>query len=130
MAAENGILDYSFNASASLKSYQYHYVKPGITDGNILLVSSGNDAHVLGVLQNDATTGEEAVVRLEGITKLVMGEDVRPGDILTSKSNAHAERADADGEPVNAICLSTHSSTGETGTALITHFTCYATSRQ
>ena len=63
------VLDYSFEAAESLVNYQYHFVKINTSGQARLLDTAFETAD--GVLQNAPASGEEANVRMLGITKVV-----------------------------------------------------------
>ena len=56
-------------ASGDLSSYQYRFVKAASTAGAVKLATSAT-ANVLGVLQNDPTSGQAASVCALGETKV------------------------------------------------------------
>ena len=70
MATYGWGLDESFKAATNLSACQYHWVKAGSVAGEVAAATAGSVPLPLGVLQNDPNAGEEAVVRLFGISKL------------------------------------------------------------
>jgi hypothetical protein len=70
MSYENGpVIDITRKAGADLSGSQYLFVKED-ANGNIIVCSAaGEDA--LGVLQNKPKAGAPAVVRVEGVSKVV-----------------------------------------------------------
>ncbi len=118
-------LDKTFKAYADLSSYQYHFVS--LSSAGIVNLSSAN-GRTIGILQNmpDAA-GEQAIVRVLGVSKLVSGEAIERGTMITSTSAGHGEEADAASEWVSAIALETSSATdGDFMTVLIRRFDSYA----
>jgi hypothetical protein len=73
MATENRVLDVSFEAAEDLSSNQYRIVV--LASGKVRRPDGGTEVP-LGVLQNAPTSGQAAVVRLIGISKVVLGEAV------------------------------------------------------
>lgn len=71
------VLDFSFKAAEDLSSYQYHFVKVD-TNGQVRLLDSGDELPD-GVLQNAPASGEEATVRILGISKVVANAGLNEG---------------------------------------------------
>lgn len=61
--------DESFTANSDLSAKQYFTVTTGSIAGEVKTGTGGSGPAILGVLQNDPTQGEEAAVRIFGITK-------------------------------------------------------------
>jgi len=68
----NPVLDISLEAAEDLSSYQYHFVTLD-SDGKVQLLNAAGDT-VIGVLQNDPKSGEEASVRVLGVSKVVAND--------------------------------------------------------
>jgi len=68
----NPVLDISLEAAEDLSSYQYHFVTLD-SDGKVQLLNAAGDT-VIGVLQNDPGSGEEASVRVLGVSKVVAND--------------------------------------------------------
>jgi hypothetical protein len=79
-------------ASANLAAYQYHFVY--VSGDNTVTFVASEGAAYLGILQNAPASGEAAVVRVQGISKLVTGT----GDLA---ANAIVQSAD-DGTGITA----------------------------
>ena len=77
------VLDFSFKAAQDLRNYQYHFVKVN-TSGQIRLLTAGNELPD-GVLQNAPNTGEEATVRILGISKVVAGAALTEGTFIKAE---------------------------------------------
>ena len=71
------VLDFSFKAAEDLSSYQYHFVKID-TSGQARLLNSAVELPD-GVLQNAPASGEEATVRMLGISKIVVNAGLDQG---------------------------------------------------
>jgi len=65
----NPVLDIALEAAEDLSSYQYHFVTLD-SSGNVQLLNAAGDT-VIGVLQNAPKSGEEATVRVLGVSKVV-----------------------------------------------------------
>lgn len=65
----NGIRE-SFVAAVDLSSYQWHFVKAGSVSGEVNVSTGGSDPYPLGILENDPTAGQEAIVCLFGLSKV------------------------------------------------------------
>jgi len=74
------VLDFSFKAAEDLSSYQYHFVKVD-TNGYIRLLDSNTELPD-GVLQNAPALGEEATVRMLGISKVVASAALDEGTFI------------------------------------------------
>lgn len=71
MAYSGEGFDLSFIAAEDLSGDQYHFVVLG-SDTTVRRPDSGSEWPV-GILQNNPASGEEAIVRVGGISKLVAG---------------------------------------------------------
>lgn len=69
MAVELAIWDETFNATADFQSCQYCFVKLSATPRKVALCSTSGELMV-GILQNNPLSGGNAVVRLQGTSKL------------------------------------------------------------
>lgn len=61
-----------FTADTNLSAAQYYFVMPASTAGYVKLANGASDPAPLGVLQNAPTAGQPALVRLFGLTNLVV----------------------------------------------------------
>jgi len=77
------VLDFSFKAAEDLSSYQYHFVKIN-TSGQARLLDSGDELPD-GVLQNAPESGEEATVRILGISKVVANAALDEGTFIKAE---------------------------------------------
>jgi hypothetical protein len=87
MATEEGaILDLTFPAGESLASDQYRIMILD-TDGTVRRPdnSTTDRPKAIGVLQNAPASGYPAVVRVKGISKIVLGEAVVVGEYIKSE---------------------------------------------
>lgn len=77
------VLDFSFMAAEDLSSYQYHFVKID-TSGKARLLNAGDELPD-GVLQNAPESGEEATVRILGISKVVANASLDEGTFIKAE---------------------------------------------
>lgn len=93
-------------ASTGLTSNQFYIIRSTGADstysaGNMTALlcigSSGGINGPAGILQNDPDTGQAAIVRVLGSSKVVVGEAVGVGDLLTSSTAGTAIKADTTG---------------------------------
>jgi len=96
MAIQQNGPEITMYASATLASYQFHIMTLD-TSGYVKLADDADDPveAMLGVLQNKPdAAGEEAVIRVDGIAKVMCGEDsLTPGIWVTCDSSGHAVTA-------------------------------------
>ncbi len=81
MAVTFGVWDQTFTAGGDLRSSQFALVTMSGT-GIILPVASGQ-IHT-GVLQNNPNSGQNAVVRLEGMSKVIGRSTIAVNSLLTT----------------------------------------------
>ncbi len=77
------VLDFSFKAAEDLSAYQYHFVKID-TSGQARLLNAGTELPD-GVLQNAPGTGEEAAIRILGISKIVANAALDEGTFIKAE---------------------------------------------
>jgi len=77
------VLDFSFKAAEDLSNYQYHFVKLN-SSGEVCLLDAGTDIPD-GVLQNAPALGEEATVRILGISKIVANAALTVGTFIKAE---------------------------------------------
>jgi hypothetical protein len=118
--------DKAFKAYGDLSSYQYHFMS--LSSSGTVNLSSEN-GRAIGILQNKPdAAGEAAIVRLLGVSKLVIAEAIDEGTMLTSSSTTgHGEEADAASEWYSAIAIQSGAGTsGELISVLLRHGDSYA----
>ena len=93
----------AYKAGADLSANQYHFVKWGTADDEVILCGA-NEAHC-GVLMNAPTSGQPAEVALPGGGALLKLDEAisAAGSRLTCTAAGQGEAVDADGEIVSAI---------------------------
>lgn len=77
------VLDFSFEAAEDLSSYQYQFIKIN-TSGKARLLDSAVELPD-GVLQNAPASGEEANVRMLGISKIVTNGALDEGTFIRAE---------------------------------------------
>lgn len=100
------VLDISLEAVADLQTNQYLFI---VVDGDGLAALAGDGEPAIGVLQNkpgEATDeeGEAASVRVYGVSKVVAGETIAPGEEVASDGNSKAKVAGS-GDRVCGVAL-------------------------
>lgn len=123
MSQQVGVLDITFIAGADLSTKQYYLMK--MSADNTVNIASANTDKIIGVLQNKPLSGEAAVVRVLGTSKVIShgAAAIAAGDYLTSDSNGKAEEADADLDFVIGMALEASAADNDIIEMLITHFT-------
>ena len=123
MSQQAGVLDLTFKAGADLSDKQYYIVYVSAAD---TVNVCGANGKAIGVLQNKPKSGEAAVVRVGGTTKVIMNEAAAVGKYITSTSAGKGEIADAAGEHVIGILLEAATAQDDIVEMLITTFTAHA----
>ena len=82
---EKAVWDESFVANIDMSADQYKIVKLHTTVGQVVLAGAGQG---IGVLQNKPGAGNEAQVRIFGLSRIVTkGSNAESGDRYTSDAN-------------------------------------------
>lgn len=108
MAWEDGGIDRTFLAAEDLSSYQYRFIT--IASDTTVQLPNGATEYPIGILQNAPVSGEEAVVRMVGISKLVMNDAVAVGvrlkmEYVSTSDNGKGDAADTNKDTVRAVTL-------------------------
>ena len=122
MAVNYSGLDISFLAAEDLSSQQYRFVHQA-TDTTVDLMDSATE-YPIGILQNAPESGEVAVVRIEGTSKLVMNAVVAVGTKLKAEyvgatDNGKGDAADTDYDLVRGICIKASGAEDDVGAVLL-----------
>ena len=101
MAVQYEGIDISFIAAEDLSSHQYCFVHQA-SDTTVDLLDSGTEFPV-GILQNAPESGEVAVVRVTGVSKLVMNGALAVGaavkaEYVGAADNGKGDAADTEGD--------------------------------
>ncbi|MBW1989068.1 MAG: hypothetical protein JRI97_05930 [Deltaproteobacteria bacterium] len=110
MATENKILDFTYEAAEDLSNDRYRIVVLDPATGKVRRPDSAAEMP-LGVLQNAPAAGAGAVVRLMGVSKVVLGETVAVNEwikleYVSAEDAGKALDADADMDLALGRCLS------------------------
>lgn len=108
MAYEGTGIDLSFLAAEDLSGHQYRFVHQA-SDTTVDLLDSGAEFPV-GILQNAPESGEVAVVRVTGVSKLVMNDAVAVGALVKAEyvgatDNGKGDAADTEGDIARGVCI-------------------------
>lgn len=100
--------DLTFTAGEDLSAMQYRFVHLA-NDTDVDMLDSGTEFPV-GILQNAPASGEDAVVRVAGISKLIANDAVAVGALLKAEyvgatDNGKGDAADTEEDVVRAVCL-------------------------
>lgn len=122
MAVEYSGLDISFIAGEDLSGHQYRFVHQA-DDNTVDLLDSGTEFPV-GILQNAPESGEVAVVRLNGISKLVMNDAVAVGTLVKAEyvgatDNGKGDAADTEGDISRGLCILATGAEDDVGAVLL-----------
>jgi len=93
------------SASGDLSDKQYHFVELANTEGYVRAATGASGPMPIGVLQNDPEDGEEAQVRILGVTQVYANaaSAINVGDFVTSGSDGQAILAT--GSPMAGMAL-------------------------
>ena len=69
-AKDMGIADVAFVADVDLTLAQYYFVTVASTAGNVKVATGASNPGMIGVLQNSPSLGQEARVRMAGLSKV------------------------------------------------------------
>jgi len=122
MAIEYGGKDITLLAAEDLSGHQYRYVHQA-SDTTVDLLDSDTE-YPLGILQNAPESGEEAVVRIEGTSKLVMNDAVAVGtkvkaEYVGATDNGKGDAADTDGDLARGVCIFASGAEDDVGAVLL-----------
>ncbi len=122
MAIEYGGKDITLLAAEDLSAHQYMFVHQA-TDTTADLLDSGAE-YPLGILQNAPEKDEEAVVRIEGTSKLVMNDAVAVGAKLKAEyvgaaDNGKGDAADTNADLCRGVCIMATGAEDDVGAVLM-----------
>ena len=101
---------------------QYRFVHQA-SDTTVDMVDSGAEFPI-GILQNAPESGETAVVRVSGVSKLVMNDAVAVGvlvkcEYVGATDNGKGDAADTEGDIARGVCLMASGAEDDVGTVLL-----------
>ena len=122
MAYEGKGFDITFTAGEDLSAMQYRFVHQA-DNGTVDMLDSAAEFPV-GILQNAPESGEMAVVRVAGISKLVMNAAVAVGALLKAEyvgasDNGKGDAADTEGDIARAFCIFAAGAEDDVGTVVL-----------
>ena len=91
---------------------QYKIVKAATTAGAVVLASAGSDK-ILGVLQNDPASGQEADVAVLGIVKCLAEASVAAGDHVAASTTGRAKTTTSANDHVLGIAIDASGAAGD-----------------
>lgn len=121
MAYETGGTDVgTMTASADLSSKQYYFVK--MSGDNTVTVCAAVTDKPIGVLQNKPESGESAVVRVAGVSKVSADATLAAGNVIGTSADGQAQPVAAGTETTVFNCgqALTGGAAGTLQSALIT----------
>lgn len=99
-------------AGASLASSQYKIVKLASTAGEVIVGAAATD-QCIGVLLNDPADGEEALIQVNGVAKVLAEASVSAGNLVASSTTGRAKAASTANNKILGIALDASSSAGD-----------------
>jgi len=78
-----------WSASADLSAKQFHFVKMS-GNGTVDVCAAITDSPI-GILQNNPTSGQAAIVAVAGLSKVVANATLAAGDIIGTSADAQAD---------------------------------------
>ena len=118
MASAQSLPEITLDAGEDLSSNQYYVVKQSTSDGDAELADTAGE-RVLGVLQNDPESGEQAAICVMGPTRLKIGGTVTAFQPLQADTDGMAI-VGTTGDYIFAMALEAGVD-GDVIEALITH---------
>ncbi len=79
----------TFTAAADLSGKQYHFVV--LASATTVNVCTAITNAPIGILQNDPESGEQAVVRISGVSKVVADGTLAAGNFIGTSADAQAD---------------------------------------
>lgn len=104
-------------AAADLSGKQYHFVRLSAAN-QVNQASEAANSGLVGVLQNKPRSGEFATVAYAGLSKVVAGDAITVGDIITTNSSGRAVTV-ASGQMAAGRALEAAGANGDVITALL-----------
>jgi len=123
MSQQLGGIDKSFVAGTDLSTKQYYIVKMAGsgTPYGVILTSARTDV-AIGILQNEPTVNEAALVRIDGTSKVIIGTPIAIGGLVTMDASGKGYTGNTDKDIIIGIALETGAADGDIIEILLTHF--------
>lgn len=114
--------DITLLAAEDLSDYQYRFVVQA-SDTTVQLANSADEIPV-GILQNAPESGYEAVVRVDGVSKLVMNDAVAVASLVKNEyvgatDNGKGDAADTDGDYARGLVIQASGAEDDLGAVLL-----------
>ncbi|MEE4113485.1 MAG: capsid cement protein [Desulfobacteraceae bacterium] len=118
-----GGIDISLLAAEDLSSYQYRFIT--IASDTTVQLANGATEYPIGILQNAPESGEVAVVRVVGISKLIANAAITVGtrvkmEYVSTSDNGKADAADTNKDTVRGVALTASGAEDDIITVLLT----------
>jgi hypothetical protein len=118
-----GNIDISWLAAEDLSDYQYHFIT--IASDTTVQLPNGATEYPIGILQNAPASGEVAVVRVVGVSKLVANDATAVGvklkmEYVSTSDNGKSDAADTNKDTVRAVSLTAAGAEDDVITVLLT----------
>lgn len=110
-------------ATGDLSAKQYYVVKASSTAGAVKAATTAGSDLILGILQNDPTDGEAALVAFCGICKAAAETGISFGSKLTCSSTGRVKATTTDKDEVVGIALKASSAGGDIIPVMLSRFT-------
>ena len=127
MAYESPGIDFgTLTAAADLSAKQYYFVK--LASATTVNVCTATTDRAIGILQNDPESGEQAVVRIFGISKVVADGTIAFNNVIGTSADSQAD-AIVPGTDTSVVTLGIAiqaASAGETFTMFLNPTSCRA----
>lgn len=122
MGIDFGGLDITYIAGESLATHQYRFVHLE-NDTQVTMLDSASEWAV-GILQNAPASGEAAVVRVTGTSKLVMNGAVSVGDKIRTEyvgaaDNGKGQKSVSTEDELRGICILAAGAEDDVGAVLL-----------
>ena len=116
----------TLTAAADLSGKQYYFVK--LASATTVNVCTATTDRAIGILQNDPTSGQSAVVRIFGISKVVADGTIAFNNVIGTSADSQAD-AIVPGTDTSVVTLGIAiqaASAGETFTMFLNPTSCRA----
>lgn len=100
-------------ATGDLSTKQYYVVKAASTAGAVKVATTAATDAILGVLLNDPTDGEPAVVAHAGVVDALAESGVTYGAKLTCSSTGRVKATTTTGDEIIGVALAASSAAGD-----------------
>ena len=79
----------TLTAAADLSAKQYHFVK--LASATTVNVCTATTDRAIGILQNDPTSGQQAIVQIFGISKVVADGTIAFNNVIGTSADSQAD---------------------------------------